>query len=385
MPQYRVTGGEITLEEILPPPAPPSLPPPPPPVVTRPQLLGTHIYPGLVRSDADLARYDFVQYHPYTAEDIATFGQVPRLRTLRPSIKVLAYYHVHGQWDWQADWATINAHEVWFVHAANGARILAGSGAGWWLMDMSNPEFLAYVNQRIVNILDTYGFDGLSQDGPFPMLSNDRSIWPGYNQTIPDAVITAWPQWAVGQIRSTRQALGTRMNITNTTPWIEALWLPNWMDTLFLPYVDGTAMEGFAHPYWSLSTEYIGEATWDWQMVQYQRKLDAGKLFYMLSGVDDYPSGDVRKRWQVFTFASYMLKADGRLAVYSWSDKGPTTVYFPEMDENFGASLGAATKIGGVWQRDFANQRVFVNPSESETRSRDGITLLPMTAQIVPS
>lgn len=344
---------------------------------TRPQVLGTALYPLIPRTDDDLLRFDMVEYHPYYPEDRATFPQIARMKARKPSIMALMYYHIQGTWDWQNDWLTVSAREPWFVHAANGRRILAGEGAGWWMNDMGQRDFIDYQNNRVLGLIQTYGFDGLVEDGPFTMLSNDPANWPRYSETIPDAVLWQWPTWAVNQVAATRQALGSRFFITNTTPWV---YDPrsNWLDTALLPYVDQTSMEGFAHPYWSSGTDYIGEATWNWQQTQIQRNLDNGKSMWLVSGASR-ATATQKNQWKAFTFASYLLKANGR-SIYTWYELG--SEWFPELGINFGMPLGPADQVDGVWRRNFERGRVFVNPADTETRTRDGVTLAPQTGQI---
>ncbi len=350
----------------------------------RVQLKVIAAYPIRKIPDEVLAiRYDLVIFQAYTP-DRSSPARIRAMKALNPNLKVLLYYLSYGTWSWQPDWPFVTQHENWFIHDAQGQRINATSpdAGGWWLMDIRNPGWRAYVINRTMGIINTYGFDGLFEDGP---PSGLRNGWPVWSSPIPQNIADTWHADILVFLSETKQALGSKLYITNTTPWNPGSGGPDFDDTDFLNYVDGTMNEGFAHPLWMPGEARLDKVSWDWQQQHYQRNLNRGKIHLMISGIKSGSTADVVTRWQIFTFASYLLKADGMSAYFQWGYQG----YFPELDTELGAPLGPAYLRDGVYQRDFTSAKVFVNASDrgytvnlpEPIRTLQGKTVAQMTFQ----
>jgi hypothetical protein len=328
------------------------------PASPRITLKAIYAYDKLKHTVAEIAsQYDMVVLQNWTAPN------APDIKALNPKIKILFYRAAHLTWTWQENYGEINAHESWFLHdPATGRRAQSRSDGGYFLMDISNPDFRAYQIQYVMGWINRYGFDGMFWDGPPGAITRWISLDPP-----PDAsIVSHWHQDVLTFLREMKQALGSKLLITNSTPIYDS-GVAGVDDSDYLTYVDGTMLEGFAHAPWDAYTTKPGGA-WNWQQRMGQRNMDAGKYLNVISGLQlQGAPADQVKRWQTFTLASYLLVADGQRAYYTWGPYGTDeqSPIFPEMNVPLGTPRGAAYQRDGVWQRDFAKGKVVVNPSDN--------------------
>jgi hypothetical protein len=269
--------------------------------------------------------YDLVILQNYHAD------RAPNIKSLNPNVRVLFYHFAHGTWNWQENWGEINAHESWFMHDPSGQRTRSAdpNDGGIYLMDIRNPEFRAYQIQYIMKFVDTYGFDGLLWDGPPGALTGLAELDPGPD---PSAAAT-WHQDALTFLHEMKQALGSKLLITNSTMTFDS-GIPGADDSDFLAYVDGTVMEGFVHAPWEPYTD-VPDSTWGWAQKIAKRNLSAGKYLFAVSGINlNGAPNDQVYRWQIFTLASFLLQADGAQAYYTWEpwSTDEQDPIFPEMN-----------------------------------------------------
>lgn len=363
----------------------------------RVQLKSATIYPEIPLSNTVMStRYDLVIFQdnavtpggwdPAANTAIGDPQRIQKLKAANPNIKVLLYVFPQISWGWEDGF-----REDWAVHGVDGRRVKnPGDPNNQLLMNVNNPAYRQFIIRRIVTTVNRYGFDGAFNDGIWPTVNLGQGQ-VGWSPTPPRDVIDNWHAWSLQLLRELKQALGSRLLITNSTPVADD-GDPKNRDDDFLAVVDGTMIEGYLHAPWDPPAT-DNRDWWAWQQSMVKRNSDAGKYFIGISGTNDPFTQAQARRWQLFTFGSYLLRADGKRTYYQWQWWG----YFPELDAPIGTPLGDARSSGGVWQRDFTNGKVVVNVSEiSRTvdlpgpfRSSDGrvrvsrVTLGPSTAAIL--
>ncbi len=337
---------------------------------------------------------DVAKFHGATLQFGSPPDRVARLKALNPSITVLYYRLAWATWSWEENWSTINAHEDWFLRDIQGRRVRnANPRDAWYIMDLSNPEYRAYIINYIATVVETRRFDGVFIDGPVPSL---RRL--GLVSRPPETVLAAWQSsYVLPFLRQLKQALGNKPLATNSTPSFRGS-APDADDTDFLDHVDGTMIEGFAHAPWN-SVDIVPDGAWAWQQAMTQRNLDRGKRVYVLSGARGGTPVE-QHRWQVFSYASFLLRTDGRNGWFLWRRPGHAFTaaahWFPELDLDLGPPAQPTADSSGVWQRDFLNGKVLVNASGNtrtidlqwqfrlpDGRAANRLTLAPWTAAIV--
>jgi len=363
----------------------------------RVQLKSATIYPEIPLSNTVMStRYDLVIFQdnavtpggwdPAANTAVGDPQRIQKLRAANPNIKVLLYVFPQISWGWEDGF-----REDWAVHGADGRRVKnPGDPNNQLLMNINNSAYRQFIIRRIVTTVNRYGFDGAFNDGIWPTVNLGQGD-VGWSPMPPREVIDNWHAWSLQLLRELKQALGSRLLITNSTPVTDD-GDPKNRDDDFLAVVDGTMIEGYLHAPWDPPTT-DNRDWWAWQQSMVKRNSDAGKYFIGISGTNDPVTKAQTRRWQLFTFGSYLLRADGKRAYYQWQFRD----YFPELDAPIGTPLGDAHSSGGVWQRDFTNGKVVVNVSETSRtvdlsgtfRSSDGsarvsrVTLGPSTAAIL--
>ncbi len=351
------------------------------------------IYPELPLSNAVMtSRYDLIILQS-SAVDPAGYDpngnyigdpqRIQKMKALNANIKVLLY--VFPQISWGID---PGVQEDWILHGSDGRRILnPGDPNKQYLMNINNPAYRQFIIRSIMDTVNRYGFDGVYNDGIWPTVNLGQD-YVGWTPKPPQDAINNWHAWSLQLLRELKQALGSKLLITNSTP-LNDDGNPQDRDDDFLAVVDGTMIEGYLHAPWDPPTQVNGADWWAFQQAMIKRNSDAGKYFIGISSTNDPYTADQVRRWQLFTFGSYLLRADGGRTYYQWS----WWDYFPELDAPIGTPLGDAYTSGGVWQRDFTNGKVVVNTSAATLtislpepyQSLQGsatLTLAPSTAVI---
>ena len=363
----------------------------------RAQLKSAMVYPEVPLSNTVMAtRYDILilqdnavtpgGWDPQANTEIGDPQRIQKLKAVNPNLKVLLYVFPQISWGWDDEF-----REEWVVHGADGRRVKNPDDPNnQLLMNINNADYRRFIIRRIVDTVNRYGFDGAFNDGVWPTVNLGQGH-VGWTPTPPQDALDNWHAWSLQLMRELKQALGSKLLITSTTPVTDE-GDPKNRDDDFLAVADGTALEGYLHAPWDPPTT-DNRDWWAWQQSMDKRNSAAGKYFIGVSGTNTPATQAQAKRWQLFTFGSYLLRADGKRTYYQWQYRG----YFPELDAPIGTPLGDTYSSGGVWQRDFTNGKVIVNLSEKPQtvglpgpfRSSSGgerisrVTLGPSTAAIL--
>jgi len=99
----------------------------------------------------------------------ASYATVAAMKTANPRLKVITYRELNGVYGppsthAQGDWATINAHEDWFLHSLSGSRLITAGTDYHYSM---NPNPAVGWNQHGANMIAQYLSDYPLLDGVF--------------------------------------------------------------------------------------------------------------------------------------------------------------------------------------------------------------------------
>ncbi len=113
------------------------------------------------------------------------YGQwMQSVKSQNPSMLIFGYKILIGEYSIEDDWATVNAHENWFVHDAKGNRI-KDSIWGHYLMDVGNvgwrEHWVSYVNSKMAAFP---AYDGVYADVVWDtlMTSEVRQHGPSFSR-----------------------------------------------------------------------------------------------------------------------------------------------------------------------------------------------------------
>ena len=256
---------------------------------------------------------------------------------------------------WVQEWpGDADVAESWFFHWS-GERVFSCSN-GHFLADLDDPAWRAWWSAEVIRQL---------QDNEDDALFADSYSVPNYfgacdwDPCLPGVDAAFESAWAASEhaftdyIQTQLGAVGLRW-IPNLGALITSRDPSDWSN------VDGAMVEGFAE--WG-GGNYFAVADWELQMDRVL-PLAAGRILI----AQTYPDpADVEER--MFVLGSFLLIRGDR--TYVNLDLGLEPEWFPE----YGIYLGRAAAplpatiadlydaARGVYVRDFANGRVFVNPS----------------------
>jgi hypothetical protein len=296
----------------------------------------------------------------------ATDGNlVSALHAANPNLKVLVYQHPWRSRPSDTEGLTVCSiyqddlaqHPGWFLRDASGKPIPA-KGYSDWLMDPGNAAYQQACIAHSIAIAKASGFDGVYLD--------EINASPQWDVTAGTQIpayptLTSWQNAmsslldnAVAQFHAHGLLAYANLGGTVTAP---GTW-QRWSGVL-----DGSEEEG-----WAGGSAGLSASPWSWasQLANVAWSEAHGK--YTL--IHDYYDSATPN---IFGLASMLLVANGHTSFStSNGDYTSTENWFPvySLAQSLGAPTGAYTKLpNGVYERQFANGIVLVNPTSSSVPS----------------
>ena len=256
---------------------------------------------------------------------------------------------IDGNWiqEWPGD---ANVQEPWFFHW-NNQRVLQCNW-GWYLMDLDNASWRTIWSNAVMQELADNDDDGLFADSF--MVPNFLGNW---NPSLPAVDTTFESAWTT-KLESFMSYMHTRFAgqyyfIPNVGWWVTT------RDHVDYSLADGVFIEGFGYDV----LESFGEEGWTTEIDRVMGLIHAGRAVIG----ESYDEYDASQR--MFTLASYLLiKGDHTYFNYT---SGQSADWWPEYDVPIGEPLaptpGSSHSLfaQGVYQRDYSNGRVLVNPTSA--------------------
>ncbi len=284
---------------------------------------------------------------------------------------------------WGNDFEFVSKHEDWFWHNEDGDRVRS-SGDGKYLMNIANPEFIAYWKESILDQMAAGDYDGVFLDSSSTGLLNSEALggsyggeeMPGDERFSGTGALSAfdelgglsWPEAYeafMSEICGHYEAHGYAClpNVGNQTT--------SWDPTDY----DDTSTGGMVENAFAVSSER------DWVQV-------ADRILGLNDGIlilQSYP-GDSDVDARMYYLGSYLLVREARTYINYFS--GHTFTWYPEWDIDLGAPVESATgedistlAWSGVYRRRFDKGFVLVNPHDDPA----SLTLEATAWRAIPS
>ena len=126
--------------------------------------------------------------------------------------------------------------------------------------------------------------------------------------------------------------------------------------TTYMTYLDGAMHEGWAI---DVPNRWRPVATWEKHLALVEKAQAQGKFVFLVA--HGTRTDLVLQR---FAFASYLLVTNGRASFrYGQDDYYTQAWLYPNYSLALGTPLGARFKVGTIWQRNFTNGTVKVDPA----------------------
>jgi hypothetical protein len=250
----------------------------------------------------------------------------------------------------KGDFCTISAkHPSWFLLDTNGKRI---SEDGYYIMDPGNAGWRAFWLSRARAAQEQFGWKGIFLDNVEASLAKraKHGTLPAKYPTDAkyQAAIRGFLKYVyTGYFKpKNRPMVANVVAIRSFTAWFS-----------YLQFLDGAMNEGWGVDW---HTGYYDETDWLSNLAMAEKTQDLGKYGIFVS--QGQQSDNNR---QDFAFASYLLIANGNAAFrYANYNAYDEAWMYPNYSLDLGAPLGPRFKAGNVWQRNFANGTVTVDPAK---------------------
>ncbi len=246
----------------------------------------------------------------------------PRSCTTVPSGNQAAYK--------PGDFCDISAnHNDWFLLDAGGKRIqFLSHDRVYYRMNPDSSGWREFFVARANEMRTTFGWDGLFMDS----VVNKTSITQADVEEFFAYVRANYSAPVVANIGG----------------------MKNEFNGAYDQYLDGVMHEAWLFGW---DSKYLPESTWLTHLSHAEALQAAGKYAFLVArGKKD----DLQR--QQFAYGSYLLVANG-LASFRYSNGAYGEVWlYPNYQVDMGAPLGKRYKAGSVWQRDFVNGTVIVDP-----------------------
>lgn len=295
------------------------------------------------------------------------------LRNVNPKIILLVYKFLGVNKNWAehgcGDYSFVEKKEEWFLHDFFGRRITDQfneySKENVFLLDYRNKDFVNYCSENFLKTLEQ-GWDGIFLDGihvnigpwwaPSGVLEYKNN--EEFNNAILEFLMNIYPKF---QTNKKLLILNGPEAINEKGRW-----------ELWLEYSDGISDEGFVNIYGWNPKIFRSEEEWELQMqnlettgrkekiyiaVAHNSGFNKRELFYNLAS---FLIGKTSEKSFFYNDGARMLvdhqvKFDSILKDYSLFD------YIYKI--KIGHPLSLKYKKDGVWQRDYSNGKVLVNPT----------------------
>ncbi len=337
---------------------------------------GIHVFSDQFPDDLSATMLNFIASHYDGSQKMQTVF-TDAVRAHNPDFVMLHYRLAVGQGQhsllindqWVSDWADVNPHEDWFLHAqSNPSQRLRQTAWDWNLMDIANSQWREYWLNSTIDQLRAVEAQGVFADSWDVGAYNSDVLAPAdarFAGTSPRD--NGWTT-TLGNLT---QYLVTGLSATPE----DFLYLPNlgtlvtsWDNTDYA-LADGGMVEGFGE--WGAGLN--GESS-DWQL-QLDRVLDlAGqdKVLLLQGTLRDEPNTPAGLQHRLFVLGSYLLAKDDYTYINVLPPAGDLGVYYyPEYEVDLGrATTALPTQVddllwNGVYRRNFANGFVLVNPTDT--------------------
>jgi hypothetical protein len=253
--------------------------------------------------------------------------QLRRIKQINPNIIILKYHHSIGMHRSYSDWAVVNRKESWFGHDRITGKRLIEKQYGWYLMDVTNPEWQIY---QVKKIVDTIGepYDGVFLD----------DFWERYVTRFQDADTGGAPtpdsRLMSGWDNGMRQFLSRLKAVYAKQIFI------NGACAGYLSEVDGCMVESFVHSSWTSDSFFHNQSTYLRSLEDVSRISTIGKNVLVQSGTNGDGAGSVRDIFN-YCYASYLLVMNENTSFYFQPQRNAVfkdAAFYP--DVRLGASKG---------------------------------------------
>jgi hypothetical protein len=257
-------------------------------------------------------------------------SSVANIKKINPAIKIIFYRDLAGMLTSYDDWGEASKHPAWFVRDTVTNKRFVHRTFGWYLMDITNPEFRRHLVQYVQRKLAAYPvFDGVFFDDTPASPNPDSFVIEGTTTpaTFDPAFLQAYKGAVSSFLQGLKAALGTKLVIINGDDYKE-----------YIQHVDGIMLEGLFHGSWQAATYYEDNVRWLADMQTFANLLKSNKMVLVHSGSQG--SGTALQQQFLFSFASFLLLShENSYFSFDTPTSGTQLPLFPQYTQSLGPAL----------------------------------------------
>lgn len=304
------------------------------------------------------------EYHTILLQDsMATI--LPDIRAANPQARLLAYQKSGGMKADSGDHPSTgvqieDAAESWFLHDADGNRLIYCDYDGVYAANMGDPGYQARWLENVRSRVAADGFDGVMMD--------DTNIFPGHCLGSKGTAIAEYPtDEAYGDaVVQFMAAVGPSLiadgllvapNIA-MNPWDETMLAQT---EAMLPYITHWVRE-----YWMRweDGEHFRNSTWASTLDTMRIAQEAGVAYLAIT---KGPGDEGAEAGQFYGRASWLLVWDGASdSAWGYFGSEGGDPWSPTWGPDIGLPLEEAVETDGVWLRRYGGGIVLVNPTDDD-------------------
>ncbi len=334
----------------------------------KPQTYYVSIKKSALLSNSDLnniARYP-------TVFDFRTYfsrSQLNYLHKKNSQIRILKYMNTGHMFEGGVDFENIKTNNPdWFALDINNQRVKTTSTKGYVMEPSSKgyQNWLVQKNRRFINL----GYDGIHADAfyypGFPPYSNYYSTRPVNPKTDKGYGSSEWIEAKDDLLRTLKNDLGNKLIVVNG--YSNGRAYGRFGPGGLIDIADGVWIEGFVRwPFDKLSV-FRSEAGWK-KDIDLLRNLSAKNKLIIAETqfLQGQENEDLANQIKMYAFSSYLLGADGK-SYFEFNTLNPANYWqngslpFKHYNLDIGEPLGEYYLKNKVYQRDFSDGKVLVNP-----------------------
>jgi hypothetical protein len=287
---------------------------------------------------------------------VTSLDEAPAVSTIKATnsqVKTLHY-----------DNALTHGNEYFVYDAVSGKKLINDSW-GWYLHDISNPNYrTSLANHIAANLVSNTQFDGVFLDDTWASINPAAFHQEGSSADpiLPSDLVDNWETHMTELIQSIKSAIGTKLLILNT----------GWYMSNYLQLADGQMDENFAHANWEGPTEFLDIASWKNHLNALRNASANSKYYLAQSGVSDGASQQQIDKLVGYTFSSFLMGVqpnNGFAKHYFCPSLNYSNYYwYSNWEANLGNPSGDYFEVPGMtnlYRRDFDNGIVLVNPTDN--------------------
>jgi hypothetical protein len=325
----------------------------------------------LTEAKAHAQRYDTI-----TAVPGAYQGMVPEMRSVNSELRVLVY--MNGTFAQKSQGSLYP--DSWYLRDRYGRKVTSRN-YGNYLMNPNNSGWQRDRADFCVAQLQRSGYHGCTLD-----MLGSAPLDPGYLTAMPVNPATgqvfteaAWIKATAAVAAAVKRAAGTRPVIANGLRSGPQYFASGGPSEALLDAADGGIAEAWLRAAtWGI-TKFRDESTWKQDVDMLVDAEARGDAVFTLTKV--WTSGTTAQKdaWHEYAIASFLLGAGPRSEFgFSYDRRDSPMRDHPWWRLALGSPTARYAKVGGVYQRPFANGKVLVNPTDSSVRVELGGTFVDL-------